>query len=94
MPEDLITGSRCSLLKGFRRPVCVRIFPGSSYHLLRCHESQVLRQDAQSSMGDQKIPVSIAVVGTLAKFPVQAAHFFGINFRLLQRPAGVQPKLL
>ena len=92
--EDLIIGSRCSLLKGFRRPVCIRIFPGSTCHLLRCHESQVLRQDAQSSMGDQKIPVPIAVIGALAEFPVQAANFFRIDFRLLQRPAGMQPKLL
>ena len=92
--EDLIIGSRCSLLKGFRRPVCIRIFPGSTCHLLRCHESQVLRQDAQSSMGDQKIPVPIAVVGALAEFPVQAAYFLGIDFCPFQRPAGMQPKLL
>ena len=45
-------------------------------------------------MSDQKIPVPIAIVSALAEFPVQAAHFFGIDPGPFQRPAGVQPKFL
>ena len=46
VPENLITGIRGSLNKSLRRPVCVRIFSGSVHYLLRCHKSQVFRQDA------------------------------------------------